>query len=97
MALNVKSKLWSGKVAAGANDELNVAHENRPTEGCCTNDKDVILREVKSAVNDLVANELWTMIEDSLGDILHKSLHNVKEAFDQSCTALSSSYVGPAT
>lgn len=36
----------------------------------------VIARELKSAVKDLVANELWETIEESLNDILRKLLHN---------------------
>lgn len=57
-------------------DETPVEIHISPTESCSTNHEDMIAREVKSAVKDLVANELSTMIEELLDDILRKSLQN---------------------
>lgn len=63
---------------ADANDEPNVGKENRPTDSRSTNDDDGIAEKVKSTMKDLVANELSTLIEESLDDILRMSLHNAQ-------------------
>lgn len=44
------------EVMAGANDKQSVEHENFPTKSCCLNDGDLIIREGKSAVRNLVVN-----------------------------------------
>lgn len=75
---NDESEFWSGEGADGANDELNVEHENCPTERRSINNENLIVKEVKSAVKDLAANEMLTIIEESLDDILSKSLHNAQ-------------------
>lgn len=73
-ALINKSDVWTGKVASSANDEPNVGHENCTSESSLTNDDNMIGRELKSTVKDRIQNELSTMIEELLDDILRQLL-----------------------
>lgn len=63
----IRCQLWADRRTR----ELSYG-ERRP------NDEDVIAKEVKCAVKDLVATGLVTMIEESLDYILRKLLYNVQ-------------------
>lgn len=62
--VNDESNLWSVIVPAVANDESIVEHENRPTGTCCTDNEDVIAKEIKYAVKDLVTKDFLKLIEE---------------------------------
>lgn len=66
-ALTVEKELWSGELADSVNNNPNDEQESRPMESHRTSDEDVIAREENSVVKDLIANELYTWIEKSLG------------------------------
>lgn len=74
VALNNEIKPWAGEVAYSVKDEPNVEHENHSMECRRTKDEDVIAREVRYAVKDLVHKNFSTMIKQLLHDILRKSL-----------------------
>lgn len=76
MALNNKTEPYQGKVIASANDEANIKLPGRPTASCCTSKDNMMGKGVKSAMNDLVVDELLAMIEESLVYILRKLLYN---------------------
>lgn len=57
-----ESESRSDETTGAARHEPNLEHENLPTDSRCTNDEDMIAKEVKSVVKDLVAKELSTMI-----------------------------------
>lgn len=75
MERNDKSALMTAEVEITAHDKRHVEFENRPIKSS-RNDEDMIATNVKSAVKELVANELKTMVEKSLDDILRTSLPN---------------------
>lgn len=54
----------------------SIKFQNRLKESSHTNDEDVITEKVEPDLRDLVAHEFSTLIEESLDDILHKSLQN---------------------
>lgn len=77
-ALN-EDHAWTpaGRLTA-VHDELPVELEKWLMESRSTNYEDVIGQEVKSIVVDLVVAKLSTLIEESLDDILRKSLHSAQ-------------------
>lgn len=77
-AINDLSKLWPSNVAPTDNDEVPVEHESRHIENRHKNEGDVITRDVKSAIKELVMNELLKMAEEPLDDIQKKSLHDAQ-------------------
>lgn len=62
MALNNEREKWPGDLAAPANDVPNVEHENHVTESFRINNEAVIVKEVKLAVKEMVANGLSTTV-----------------------------------
>lgn len=50
--------------------------EHYPVESRCNENVDVIAREVKYAVKELVANEMAISVEKELDEALRKTLHN---------------------
>lgn len=74
--LNDKREPWSNEAAAAANEGAPVKNESRQISNRHTNEGDVIAREVRSAVSDLVTTELATVLEESLENILRESFHN---------------------
>lgn len=71
------SALWACKVAAVSHKELHVEHKNHQGS-CWTENEDLIGKGVKYAVKDLVAYYFSAMIEESLKDILRRSVHNAQ-------------------
>lgn len=53
--------------------------ENGHIENCRTDEEDVIARKFKFLVREMVTNELSTMLEESLDDILKTSFHNAQD------------------
>lgn len=48
------------------------------SKAAATRNEDVIVGEVKSAVKELIANELMEIVEESLDDILRTSVQNTQ-------------------
>lgn len=61
-------------MVATVNDRDSAEFENRNTEDGHSDDEDVIAKEVKFAVNDLVPNEFSNLIKGSIEKILCKLL-----------------------
>lgn len=78
MTLKNESKPWSGEVAAAANDEVSLEHKSLHIENWCTNEEDMIAREARPAVVEIATNELSTMVDEFVKDILGTSLYKVQ-------------------
>lgn len=63
-----------GRNAAASNKEVPSEGDPLPIEGCRNEIDDEIARELKSTVNELVANEMVTIVEERLYDVLCKML-----------------------
>lgn len=70
--LNNKRELWSSKALAAAKEEAPIRQESNQLENSRTNEEEVIAREVKSALKDLVSTKLATIVEGLLDIILGK-------------------------
>lgn len=57
-------KPWTGEVAAAGDDEANIQHKSHHTENGCEENEDVLTREVKSTVKQLVSFEMATLVEE---------------------------------
>lgn len=66
--LNDEKKQSSCKREAAGNDKALVEHKSSHTEIRCTNEDDVITREVNSSVRDLATTDLSTIVRKSLDD-----------------------------
>lgn len=64
---------WSGKVAATACEEASAEQKRRETESHHTKENDLMAQEVKFAVIKLISNEMETMVEEALQDVLFKN------------------------
>lgn len=83
VALNDEMKPWCREARAAGNDDPSVTHESLYIESCCTNEEDMIAREVKFAVKALVSTELSNIVEKALADVLRMSLPIGKSASNQ--------------
>lgn len=72
--MNVQCEPFSGEVAAVANDEQDIQYENDPMKDCCIENEEVMAQEVMASVREIVANKLLLMIDESLEDILRRSI-----------------------
>lgn len=78
MALHDESEQKSGEAADTANEGAPAEQEGHQIENHWTIEADVIAREVKSAIWELVANEMVTTVEEALDDFLRKTLCNAR-------------------
>lgn len=62
--LNDKWELWSSKAARAVIEEAQAKHESCQIENDCTNEENVIARDIESAVKKLVMTERATMVEE---------------------------------
>lgn len=74
--LQDESKPLSEEPEASANEKASVKKDRCQLESSCTNEKDVIAQQVKSATKELITTELATMTEKSLYDILNDLFHH---------------------
>lgn len=77
-------------MAAGANDNLNVKNENRPTKSRSTSNEDLIAREVKSAVKGLSQANCTLRSKSRWATYYASHCSKRKAAFDYSFVRLSS-------
>lgn len=77
-SLNDESQPWHGEVAAEFDDVSNIKHESWPTKIRCEENGNVIVREMKSVVKNLVANKMVKMVETALDNVLCKTFYNVR-------------------
>lgn len=76
VSFNDESQPWSGGVAAAVNEEPPVEQESHHTEKRCEGNEDLIAGEVKSAVKELGAIEMATMVEEALDHVSRNTFHN---------------------
>lgn len=57
-------------------DEAPVELENSHSKNYCTNKEELIAREVKYAVKEMITNELSVIVQNLLDDIQRTSFHN---------------------
>lgn len=78
VALNQESELQSGEATASFSEEASSKFHHHPIESCQNKNDDKRTRDVKSAVKELIANELTAMVEKALNEALHETLHNAQ-------------------
>lgn len=79
--LNDKSKTRSSAIVAAANDEGSVEHDSGQIEDHRTNKEELIAREDKSAVQELIISELPTIFEGLLKSIPRTTLPSAQIRF----------------
>lgn len=73
-----ESTQQAGKVATAANDEPHVKQGNSQVRSIITEKLVVFDQELSSAMKDSVANNLYTMVEDLMDEILCTLLSNAQ-------------------
>lgn len=69
---NDKIQPWSGEVMAPAKDEANIKHDRGFTETRTRKLKTSLHERVKCAVEELVANEMESMVKQALDEVLKR-------------------------
>lgn len=62
-------------MASTIHAEAHAEVDHCPVERCRIENDELITRDVKSAVNEVISNEMTTLVEESLDDILQIMLH----------------------
>lgn len=74
-SLNDESKHWACAVAF-ANEEVPGEVRQCPFKSRRNENDNVIVRDVKSSVEELTANEVVTIVKKALDEVSRKALHN---------------------
>lgn len=69
-------KLWSDEAAAAPDKQAPGVGDHCPIKNCQNKNDDGITRKVKSAMKDLVANDMATVGGEELDDVLRRTLRN---------------------
>lgn len=64
-----------------ADDEAIIEYESLHMEYCMKENEDVIAREMKSVVTELVVNKLKKTVGEPLDDVLHRTFHTAPSGF----------------
>lgn len=84
VAFNDESQPSSAKVAATADEDLNIKHGSRFTDNLSEENEELNAQEESLAIKELLVTEMTTMVEEMLYGVLCKTFIACKVASDLS-------------
>lgn len=69
------SEPWSSETTTATNEEVPGKVDHCPVASRLDDNDDMIARKVRSTVKEFAADEIATMVEEIMDDVLRKALH----------------------